>query len=329
MNKTLWSLLALSVFTTASLTAQDTKSSNKKGDKKEIVIEEKSSGKNEKMVIVIDGDNITINGKPADSYKGNKRIIIDDDISINGDEVHIPRKGRMYMRGFENDNHAMLGVVTDKTDNGVKVKEVMKSSAAEKAGLKEGDVITSVNGKTIKAHEDLVETIDKLKPNDVADVTYLRSGKENKVKATLGKSQAPRAMTWNMDNKNHNYQFRMEPPMAMVTPRPGKPFVFNDGDMWMFRNDKPRYGMSIEDNADGDGVKITAVDSGSNAMKAGIKENDIITELEGKPIKGTDELKEALDDVEDKSSISVKVLRNGAPQSITLRVPKLIKKADL
>ena len=121
----------------------------------------------------------------------------------------------------------------------------------------------------------------------------------------------------------------MDPPTAMMAPRPGRPFVFNDGDMWMFRNDKPRYGMSIEDNADGDGVKITGVDSASNAMKAGIKENDIITEVEGKPIKGTDELRDALGDIEDKSSISVKLLRNGAPQNVTLRVPKVIKKADL
>ena len=126
--------------------------------------------------------------------------------------------------------------------------------------------------------------------------------------------------------------------MAMIAPRPPRapnapnapqPFIFNDEDMWMFRNDRPKYGMSIEDNAEGDGVKITGVDSASNAMKAGIKENDIITEVEGKPIKGTDELKDALGDVEDKSSISVKVLRNGSTENITLRVPKLIKKADL
>ncbi len=294
------------------------------------------------MVIVIDDDNITINGKPADDYKGKKRIMIDDDVFINGDEVHIPRKGRVYMRGFEgNSNRAMLGVVTDKSDKGVLVKEVSKSSAAEKAGLKKGDVITKINNSDIKAHDDLVGTINKLKPNDVADITYLRDGTEKKVKATLGKSDAPMAMTWNMDNKNHNYQFRMDPPMAMAVPRvPGapfspdaphapRPFIFNDGDMWMFRGDKPKYGMSIEDNADGDGVKITGVDSASNAMKAGMKENDIITELEGKPIKGTDELREALNDIEDKSTITVKVLRSGAAQTLTLRVPKVIKKADL
>jgi serine protease Do len=323
MNKTLWSLLAASLLTTLTTTAQESKSSNKK----EIIIEEKSKNKSEKMVIVVDGDKVTINGKPAEQYKGKKRIIIDDDISINGDEVHIPRNGRMYIRGFDDENRAMLGVITDKDDKGAKVKEVRKGSAAEKAGLKAGDVITKVNGTPIKSSDELVATVRKSKPNDVADVTYLRDGKENKVKATLGKSDTPMAMTWNMDHDNFN--FKMDPPIAMVGPHGPHPYIYKDNDMWMFRNDRPKYGMSIEDNEDGDGVKITGVDSGSNAMKAGIKENDIITEADGKAVKGTDELRDILGDLEDKSTISVKVLRNGATENITLRVPKVIKKADL
>lgn len=321
--------MAVSTLTAVTAIAQDTKSINKKEDKKEIIIEEKSKNKNEKMVIVIDGDKITINGKPAEDYKGKKRIVIDDDISINGDEVHIPRNGRMYLRGFDGGSRAMLGVVTDKDDKGAKIKEVKKGSAAEKAGLKAGDIITKMNGKDIKSSEELVAVVGKSKPDDVADVTYLRDGKENKVKATLGKSDAPMAMAWNMDRDNHNFNFKMEPPVAMVGPHAPHPYIFNDNDMWMFRNDRPKYGMSIEDNEDGDGVKITGIDSASNAMKAGLKENDIITEVDGKAVKGTDELRDILGDIEDKSTVAVKVLRNGATQNITLRVPKVIKKADL
>src|SRR6185436_2411230 len=97
---------------------KETKKEISKDSKKEIIIEENSSGKKEKMVIEINGDKITINGKPAEDYKGKKRIVIDDDISINGDEVHIPRNGRMYLRGFDGGNRAMLGVVTDKDDKG-------------------------------------------------------------------------------------------------------------------------------------------------------------------------------------------------------------------
>lgn len=328
MNKTLCGLLAVSLMACGLVNAQDVKTSKAGSDKKEIVIEERSSGKNEKMVIVVDGDKITINGRPAEEYRGKKRIVIDDDIAINGNEVRIPRAGNIYFHGFE--NRPMLGVVTEKNDKGALVKDVIDESAADKAGIKEGDIITGLNGAEIKSHEDLVKNIEKLKPEDKADITYLRDGKQKKVKATLGKSKSPMAMAWNMDNKNHNYNFHFEPPMAMAGRlAPMAPFRFNDNDMWIFRDDRPRYGMSIEDNADGDGVKITGVDSAGNAMKAGIKEGDIITEVEGKTIKGTDELKEALGDVEDKSTITVKLQRNGATETVTVRVPKVIKKADL
>lgn len=326
MNKSIHGLLALSLFACTHVKAQDVKSDNKNTDKKEIIIEEKSSGKNEKMVIVVDSDKVTINGKPAGEYKGNKRIVIDDDLVINDDDIHIPRVGNMFLKGMS--NRAMLGVVTEKNEKGALVKEVLKESAAEKAGIKPGDIITKVNDKTVKNHEELVNAIGELKPNDLADITYLRSGKSKKVKATLGKSDAPMAMSWNMDR--NNYKFRMEPPMAMVGPKPPfPPHAFNDDDMWVFREDRPKFGMSIEDYADGDGVKVTGIEDESMAAKSGLKENDVIVDADGKAIKDVDTLKDILKDSKEKPSVNLKVLRNGATENITLKVPKIIKKAEL
>ena len=119
--------------------------------------------------------------------------------------------------------------------------------------------------------------------------------------------------------------------MAMAGPRSfdhGAPFM-NDHDMWIFRDDRPKYGMSIEDYADGDGVKITGLEDDSNAKKAGLLENDVITQAEGKPVKNVDALKEILGDSRDKSSVSFSVLRNGKNETFTVKVPKIIKKAEL
>jgi serine protease Do len=334
MKKTVVALApALLLFCGVTFAQSDKKAPEKK-DKKEIVIEEKSSGKNEKMVIVIDGDKVTINGKSADDYKGKKHIVIDDDIVINGDMVRVPRKHKLYVHntdGYDN-NKAMLGVVTEDDSKGAKVRKVIDESAASKAGLKEGDIITKVNETKIGDHKDLISSIGKMKPNDVADITYLRNGKEQKLKATLDKNNTPNVMAWNWnddDHFNYNYDYHVSPPLAMGGPRGPRSFNFNDNDMWVFRSDRPKYGMSIEDYADGDGVKITDVEEESNAAKAGLKKDDIITEVESTPIKGTDALREALSNSKDKPTISMKVLRNGASESITVRVPKVIKKADL
>jgi S1-C subfamily serine protease len=58
-------------------------------------------------------------------------------------------------------------------------------------------------------------------------------------------------------------------------------------------------------------------------------ENDIITFAEGKNVKGIDELKEVLADSNDKSTVTFKVLRNGKEETVVVRVPKVIKKAEL
>jgi membrane-associated protease RseP (regulator of RpoE activity) len=116
---------------------------------------------------------------------------------------------------------------------------VIKGSSAEKAGLKTGDVITNVNGKSVKDREDLVNIIDDMKPGDETDVVYLREGKEKKIKAKLGESTSPKAWSWSMDQKMPRYEFHYDPPVASVGPMAPMPPMFNDHDMWIYRNDRP------------------------------------------------------------------------------------------
>ena len=331
MKRILFSLVALGM--TAAVYAQSDK---KKTEKKEIIIEENVDGKHDKMVIIVDGEKVTINGKPADEYKGKKRIVIDDDISINGDVVRIPRNGSMRMKTINGSaTTAFLGVETDKAEQGVKVTNVIDESAAAKAGLKEGDVITSINGKDIADQDDLVKTIRGYKPDETVDIAFLRDGKSKKVKATLGKNDQDFSASWNFDN---NFNFDFDAPRAFAAPRgpraPGaaaapRAFSWNDNDMWVYKSDRPKFGMSIQDYEDGDGVKVNDVEAESNAAKAGLQKGDIITEVEGKSAKNTRELRELLAGVKDKSTIGMKVLRNGSAQNITVRVPKKIEKADL
>ena len=94
MKKAIRSTLPLLLFAATVFAQQSTKPKTPKApvqeEKKEIIIEKKEGGKNEKMTIVIDDGKVTINGKPADQYKGDGRIIIDDDIVINGNMVRVP-----------------------------------------------------------------------------------------------------------------------------------------------------------------------------------------------------------------------------------------------
>jgi serine protease Do len=59
-------------------------------------------------------------------------------------------------------------------------------------------------------------------------------------------------------------------------------------------NRKPRLGIEIQDVEEGKGVKILDVDDDTPAAKAGLKKDDIISELNGKSINSVDELQSAL-----------------------------------
>ena len=95
-------------------------------------------------------------------------------------------------------SHAQIGVTMitmndqiaqrfgiDSTE-GAYVNSVASGSAAEKAGLKEGDVIVKVDGEAITSASDLILAVRAHNPNDQVSVTYLRDGKEETATVTLG-----------------------------------------------------------------------------------------------------------------------------------------------
>ncbi|MCA8831664.1 Do family serine endopeptidase [Hymenobacter pini] len=74
------------------------------------------------------------------------------------------------------------------TLNGVYVMGMGKSSAAADAGLKEGDIITEINGAKVNTSSQLQEQVARFRPGDKIKVTYLRDGRENTASATLRNS---------------------------------------------------------------------------------------------------------------------------------------------
>ena len=78
---------------------------------------------------------------------------------------------------------------------GALVAEVMDGSAAEKAGIKAGDVITSVNGKAMKSDAELRNTIGLMRIGEKATLGVVRDGKPLTVSAQVGEAEATSATT--------------------------------------------------------------------------------------------------------------------------------------
>ncbi len=310
----------------ASSVAQDQKEKtlkDKEEKTQEIVIRKKGD-KTEKMTIVVDGDNVTVNGKPVDEFKNDNVTVFKRDRplamtipwtrrfeghpSLNGENFN-------YLRP-SNNNKAMLGVMTQKANDGVKVTDVTKESGAEKAGLKKDDVITKVGSKEINDPQDLIAAIGENKPNDKVDITYKRDGKENKTSVTLGENKS-RGNSFNLNNGDFNFEF----PQGAITP-PLDNFNFNF-------NRKPRIGLQIQDVEEGKGVKVKDVDEDSPASKAGIKEGDVISQVNGKDIAGVDELRNEIRDIKEGDALKFTYKRDGKNQSAEIKIPKRLKSADL
>ncbi|QNE19684.1 PDZ domain-containing protein [Kribbella qitaiheensis] len=88
--------------------------------------------------------------------------------------------------------HARLGVQvgdaqsSDGLQQGATLGEVTVGGAADKAGLKKGDVVTSVDGKAIASGDALVAAVRSHRPDDEVSITLTRAGKPQTIKATLG-----------------------------------------------------------------------------------------------------------------------------------------------
>jgi serine protease Do len=324
-----------------AVNAQDEKVKEEKKetpkDVERIIVTRKGDNK-EKVTIVVDGDNITVNGKPISELK-------DGDITVNKSKYktgsNVLNRQEQRLMAWSDDakawnlfntdeNRAMLGVVTEKTDGGVKISDVTKESAAEKAGLKEGDVITKIGDKKIETSDDLSKEIKSHKPGEKVSVTYLRDKKENKATAELTKSKAVNAFAF---GEGQNYDFKMpemkfkefEMPNGKSLPRAR---VY--GDMLnLYGGGQPRLGLSVQDTDDGKGVKVLEVDEESNAAKAGVKENDIVTHVNDKEVNSADEVAKLVKENKDKPSMRLQIKRDGKSQNIEVKMPRKLKTADL
>ena len=303
---------------------------NESNNKSQEIIIMKNGDKDEKVTIETKNGETLINGKPASEYKdGNIRVITGKE---GNNFVFTPRSG---MNLFTNgEKRAFLGVTTEKDDKGVKVTNVEKGSAAEKSGLKEGDIITMVGSKKISDPDDLSDAVTSYKPKDEIKISYDRNGKSESAKATLGERQdmvsafsynAPNMKmnqellrNYNRNFNDRNFSFTM-PPMNFSQNQP-----FN-----VLRMGNRRLGVRIEDADNNEGAKVTSVQEGSVAEKAGLKKDDIITEVNGKKVKDVNEVLSKVRETTDKESYTIRAKRNGSEMNFDIKIPKRKNNADL
>jgi Do/DeqQ family serine protease len=143
---------------------------------------------------------------------------------------------------------------------GALVSQVVDGSPADKAGIKTGDVITSVNGINVKSNTELRNAIGMLRVGDKVDVGLLREGKPRRVTAVIADTG--------------------ETPIKEATPQESHEIH------------RGLDGASLSDAPDGGGALIRTVETGSAAAQAGLRANDIIFSVNRGKVTNLQQLRE-------------------------------------
>ncbi len=236
-------------------------------------------------------------------------------------------KAKAQEQDSPNNDRPMLGVTTKETEDktGAEVVNVAAGSAAEKAGLMAGDVITSLGNITIKNPEDLADAVSKFTTDDNVEIKYMRGSKARTAVAELG--------THAQANPFGNNPFGNNNPFADMfgngqNPLEGFMKMFGDDEMNSFgtnkkiRNaDNPKIGLVAEERADNDGVRISEITTDGIAQKGGLKVDDVITTFGDKQIKSIDDLSEAITDAKKQKDIVVNIKRGREVKTLYLQLP--------
>ena len=175
---------------------------------------------------------------------------------------------------------------------GVFVQSVAPGGPSEKAGLKEQDIITAINGKPVHDGSDLVNTVVATPVGNTVNLTVLRGGKRENFKVTVG-------------NLAQIFPDRFGAPSDKEAEKPEAATV--------------SFGMSIQNLSDqwreshglkqSGGILIAEVEPGSFAEDVGLLQNDVLTNINQTPIGSTDDVKKVQATLKAGDAVAFRVLR--------------------
>ena len=333
----------LAAFSYKSMAQDDVEKNDKKikeNKKSQEIVIRKKGDKDISLTIQITGDKVMINGKPLVEFN-------DENITINKRLFHMFEGHEMAtLRGMENfeienfewnfdgDSKVMLGVTTEKTNEGAKISKLTKGGAAEKAGLMVGDVITMFGETRIEDAQDMYDAVNEKKAKDEVKISYKRDGKVKTAKAIL---EERTNKSFGMTTPNGSYKAYTVPRpkiaqgMRKLPNTPGAD-VENEIERAMeyaYAFGRPKLGLKIQDTDDEKGVKVLSIEDNSASAKAGLKPEDVIIEIGGKKILNTDDAREALHDNESNSTYKIKARRGNTDMNFDIKIQKKLKTTSL
>lgn len=294
-----------------------------------------AAGQERRVVIEREGDGparVIVNEGQEDAHDKGGRVIVRKIQGADGPGFDIFGMGGsrvgMVVRDVET-----ADVTKEKLagNAGAVVTEVVKESAAEKSGVKVGDVVTSFDGERVRSARQLERLVSETPAGRTVKVAVQRAGAPVTLDVT---PQAPKLGQVVPGEGADVFGWKRAPGREPEEPQ-RMPFRFEapagrfdfEGEPFMAAS-RGRLGVRVQDLSDElagyfgvkSGVLVAGVDADAPAAKAGIKAGDVITAVNGQAINESGELRREVAKVEDGKTAELSVTRDKKPLTLTVEV---------
>ncbi len=219
-----------------------------------------------------------------------------------------------------------LSALKLKEEKGVEVTMVDQDAPAGKAGLKEHDVILTMNGTGIESGAQLRRMIHETPPGRVVTLGLSRDGQPMTVKVQLA-------------DKHKEYALLPKPGDIHVNiPEIHVPDIDIPAINMVMATSSARSGLMVENITpqlgeffgvkNGNGVLVRSVEKGSRAEKAGFRAGDVVVKVNNETVHDTSDFTHAVRS-RHSNSVNVVVMRDKKEQNLTLSLPARKESGDL
>jgi serine protease Do len=173
---------------------------------------------------------------------------------------------------------------------GALLASVQHDTPASRAGLEPGDVITAVNGQTVKNPHDLAVDVAAVQPGDEAQLQVLHEGQSKTVSVKVGQMPDEQQVAGNQGSEQSRARIGLA--LAPLSP-------------------ELRDQLDVPEGTHG--AVVRNVEPGSPADQAGLQPGDVIVGVDGKQVGSPSEAASAIRNAGKDRAVALRIIRNGEP----------------
>jgi serine protease Do len=201
---------------------------------------------------------------------------------------------------------------------GVVVEDVAPGSAAEKGGLKRGDLITALDGEQVRSARQFTRLVDEAAPGRAVRAAVVRDGRKSDVTMTPVAAERPATITIDPERIRERVR-EMMPNLDLDMTLPGA---------------RARLGVTVQEMTPQlaayfgtkQGLLVSSVSDDSPASRAGLKTGDVIASIDGRSVATGTDLLHLLREAKDAQEVTINIVRDRRESTVKATLERVARR---